>query len=105
MEHTSSTHPGSTVPSDQPATLLVGAMIGGLVILGVVLAVLGAEPLVPPTWALLLLAVTTAGAWATVAMVRTGGPATTVRPGTAAADIPTGAVVPAAASATAGPTR
>lgn len=50
--------------TDRPLTIMVAAMAGGLVLLGVVLAVVGAELVTPPAWMLLVVAAATAGAWA-----------------------------------------
>jgi hypothetical protein len=63
MDQTSRPAPGASGSSDQPLGLLVGAMAGTLVLLGVVLAVIGAELLTPPAWMLLVVAAATAGAW------------------------------------------
>ncbi|OLT45012.1 hypothetical protein BJF86_10180 [Serinicoccus sp. CNJ-927] len=57
----------SGAPTDlRPLTIMVGAMAGALVVIGVVLTFLGAEMAVPSTWVLLVVAAATLGAWALV---------------------------------------
>lgn len=58
------THDPNDAAALRPLTILVSAMAGGLVMLAVVLALLGAQLETPETWMLLVVGVTTIGAWA-----------------------------------------
>jgi hypothetical protein len=58
--------PGRT--SDQPINVVVGAMAAGLVLMGVVLALVGGRLVMPPAWMLAVVAAATVAAWAMVAL-------------------------------------
>lgn len=77
MRFSTQPHDSSPDPRAQPLNIIVLAMAGSLVMLGIVLAVLGAELTVPETWMLLVVAVATLGAWALVLLL----PTTPPRPG------------------------
>ncbi|ANS80584.1 hypothetical protein SGUI_3188 [Serinicoccus hydrothermalis] len=54
-------------PADlRPLAIMVGAMAGGLVLIGVILALIGGVLETPSTWALLVVAAATLAAWALV---------------------------------------
>ena len=55
------THQGTSL---RPVAVVVAAMAGGLVMLGVVLVLIGARLETPPAWQLVVVALTTLGAWA-----------------------------------------
>ncbi|WP_130014295.1 hypothetical protein [Serinicoccus sediminis] len=55
------THPSSAL---RPIAVVVAAMAGGLVMLAVVLVLIGARLETPPAWQLLVVGLTTLGAWA-----------------------------------------
>ena len=60
---------GTSIQSpDQVLTIMVASMAAAVVLLGVVLAVVGAELASPEPWMLLVVATATAGAWAFTAL-------------------------------------
>jgi hypothetical protein len=55
-------------PSDQTITMVVAAMAGGLVLMGVVLTLAGGRLVMPPAWMLAIVVAATAAAWTMVAL-------------------------------------
>lgn len=68
MTHSPASAAPSQRSSDQPLTMMVGAMAGGLVLLGVVLALTGARLESPPGWMLIVVLAATAAVWAVVVL-------------------------------------
>ncbi|MGO0576936.1 hypothetical protein [Ornithinimicrobium panacihumi] len=60
---------GPTSAGPEPLAIMIASMAGALVLIGVVLAVLGAELVAPPTWVLLVLGLACAAALAIVVLM------------------------------------
>ncbi|SOC55319.1 hypothetical protein [Ornithinimicrobium cerasi] len=59
---------GRAQPAERALRTIVASMALGLVLIGVVLVLIGAELLTPPLWMLLVVALATAGAWLLVVL-------------------------------------